>query len=81
MLRCVSAPTENWQFAGTCESSFLPGVNTKRTAADDADVMFQFPVGIAVSNSGDIVYVGDADAGKVYKLFRKGACRRLLVVS
>jgi hypothetical protein len=48
-------------------------VNTKRTAADDADVMFQFPVGIAVSNAGDIVYVGDADAGKVYKLFRKGA--------
>jgi len=74
--RCIrqvkaSLPTENWQFAGTCESRALPGVNTARSAADDADVIFQFPVGIAVSNGGDIVYVGDADANKVYKLYRK----------
>jgi DNA-binding beta-propeller fold protein YncE len=74
--RCIrevstDSPHENWQFAGRCEVSYTPGVNTAKTAADDPNVMFEFPVGVAVSPGGEIVYVGDADAGKVYKLYRK----------
>jgi DNA-binding beta-propeller fold protein YncE len=74
--RCIrqiktASPSENWQFAGRCEASYTPGVNTAKTAADDPNPMFEFPVGVAVSPGGEIVYVGDADAGKVYKLYRK----------
>lgn len=74
--RCIRqlaahSPHENWQFAGKCEAQYTAGVNTAKTAADDANVMFEFPVGVAVSPNGQIVYVGDSDAGQVYKLYRK----------
>ena len=41
--RCIrqiktASPSENWQFAGRCEASYTPGVNTAKTAADDPNV-------------------------------------------
>ena len=41
--RCIrevstDSPHENWQFAGRCEVSYTPGVNTAKTAADDPNV-------------------------------------------